>query len=125
MFTIRNGPLHDLFVPNTINSSKTLFGLAHALTVPSSGYESSYNLAVHLGVYHSAAQRITDKVREIMSQVAQEEQNHFQWPRGSYIEIDEASMRASRVPCEKRCNIASCGDHPHGFYRLLHRRQGG
>jgi hypothetical protein len=37
---LRSGPLSDLLGRGTINSTKTLLGIAHALTVNSSGFES-------------------------------------------------------------------------------------
>ncbi len=119
---LRSGPLSDLFGRGAINSTKTLLGIAHALTVNSSGFESSYELAVHLGVGKHAGQFLCQKIRATMGRIAKEEQNNFVWKRGSFIEVDEASMRASRVNCPKGCKNPSCGNHPHGYYRLLHHR---
>ena len=117
-----DGPLKDLFTKGSLNPALTLLSIAQVLSTHVTSYASSYEIAVQGGVSKQAAERISRVVRDICARVAQAEQNDFKWKPGSLIEADEASMRVSRVPCPMGCSEKSCGDHPLGRYRLLHRR---
>lgn len=117
-----NGPLDELFQDNTVNSTKTLLGIAQALTVHGTGYASSYELAVHVGIGRQGAEHIARVVRGLCAQAAQQEQDKLVWKPGSLIEIDEGAMRVERVKCPRACKAPSCGGHPFGKYRLLHHR---
>lgn len=117
-----DGPLSELFQDNTINATKTMLGIAHALTVHGTGYASSYELAVHVGIGRQGAEHIARVVRGICSKAAKAEQDGLVWKPGSLIEVDEGAMRVERVKCPRGCQAPSCGDHPFGRYRLLHHR---
>ena len=117
-----DGPLSCLFNKGTINSTKTLLAIAHILSRHSSSYFSSTELACQAGISAQAAQNISDTLRKLLAEGARREQNDFKWTAGSLIEADEASMRVTRVSCPRDCRNPSCGNHPFGFYRLLHRR---
>ncbi|CAK0820409.1 unnamed protein product [Prorocentrum cordatum] len=116
------GPLKELFNKGSVNTTRTLLAIAHAATQHASGYESSDEMAVQVGISKNAAQRITSVVRSICARVAKAEQDDFVWPRGCLVEADEASMRACRVTCPRDCCDTTCGEHPFGRYRILHHR---
>ena len=105
-----------------MSPTRTLWAIAHHMSSHASGYDSSFEMACHVGVGRDGSQSVCDVIRKIMADCARKEQDDFHWEPGSLIEADEASIRVKRIPCERSCTIRSCGDHAHGKYRLLHYR---
>ncbi|CAK0847589.1 unnamed protein product, partial [Prorocentrum cordatum] len=83
------GPLKELFNQGSVNTTRTPVAIAHAATQHASGYESSDELAVQVGISKNASQRIASVVRAICARAAQAEQDEFKWPRGCLVEADE------------------------------------
>ena len=114
-----------MFGNGTVAPWTTLMAIAHCASTHAPGYESSYELAVHLGIGKHAAQHIADVIRSIQAKEAKEEQDDFKWLDGATVEADETSARVERKNCPKGCDNASCKNNELGRckgYRLLHRR---
>ena len=119
------GPLQDLFGNGAVAPTMTLIAIAHCASTHAAGYESSYEIAVHVGISTEAAQRISDVIRSIQAEEANEEPEDFKLLDGTIIEADETSARVERNQRPKDWKLLSCKSNELGRcvgYRLPHRR---
>ena len=64
------GPLRDLFGNGTVAPWRTLMAIAHYASAHATGYASSYELAVHVGIYRNTAKHIAEVIRSIQAKEA-------------------------------------------------------